>query len=154
MTDTERERQRHRLRERQAPCREPDVGLDSRSPGSRPGPKVALNCWASRAALSPRFWVGIPKKDWNGSGSIFELDFTSWVGTKLGFEGSGHRCFPAGDGSIPLTHSSVPFPSLPPHPWMNHKIDLSFPKLNLLTVGGFLQACQRLVIEVQEPINL
>ena len=28
MKDTERERQRHRKREKQAPCREPDVGLD------------------------------------------------------------------------------------------------------------------------------
>ena len=28
-----RERQTHRQREKQAPCREPDVGLDPRSPG-------------------------------------------------------------------------------------------------------------------------
>ena len=47
----ERERQRHRQREMQAPCREPDVGLDPRSPGSRPGPKTMPNCWATRAAL-------------------------------------------------------------------------------------------------------
>ena len=36
----ERERQRHRRREKQAPCREPDVGLDPGTPGSRPGPKA------------------------------------------------------------------------------------------------------------------
>ena len=42
-TQRERERQRHGQREKQAPCRDPDVGLDSRSPGSHPGPKVALN---------------------------------------------------------------------------------------------------------------
>ena len=41
--DTERERQSHRQRENQAPCREPDVGLDAGSPGSHPGLKVALN---------------------------------------------------------------------------------------------------------------
>ena len=35
-----RERQRHRQREKQAPCREPDAGLDPRTPGSRPGPKA------------------------------------------------------------------------------------------------------------------
>ena len=29
--------------EKQAPCREPDVGLDPGTPGSRPGLKVALN---------------------------------------------------------------------------------------------------------------
>ena len=40
MRDTERERQRHWQREKQAPCREPDVGLDSGSPGSPFEPKA------------------------------------------------------------------------------------------------------------------
>ena len=41
MIDIERERgQRHRRREKQAPRREPDVGLDPGTPGSRPGPKA------------------------------------------------------------------------------------------------------------------
>ena len=40
MIDIERERQRHRRREKQAPCWEPDVGLDPGTPGSCPGPKV------------------------------------------------------------------------------------------------------------------
>ena len=35
MRDTHRERQRHRQREKQVPRREPDVGLDPRTPGSR-----------------------------------------------------------------------------------------------------------------------
>ena len=35
--------QRHRQREKQAPCKEPDAGLDPGSPGLRPGLKVALN---------------------------------------------------------------------------------------------------------------
>ena len=44
MRDThKREKQIHRQREKQAPCREPDVGLDPQSPGSHPGLKVALN---------------------------------------------------------------------------------------------------------------
>ena len=38
MRDTER--QRHRGREKQAPCREPDVGLDPRTLGSQPEPKA------------------------------------------------------------------------------------------------------------------
>ena len=42
MRDTERDR--HRQREKQAPCREPDVGLDPGSPGSGTGLKAALNC--------------------------------------------------------------------------------------------------------------
>ena len=45
-----RERQRHRQREKQTPCREPDVGLDPESPGSRPGLKAVLNCWTTGAA--------------------------------------------------------------------------------------------------------
>ena len=32
--------QRHRQREKQAPCGKPDVGLDPRNPGSRPEPKA------------------------------------------------------------------------------------------------------------------
>ena len=40
MTDTEKERQRQR--EKQAPCREPGVGLDPGSPGSRPELKAEL----------------------------------------------------------------------------------------------------------------
>ena len=35
MKDTERERGRDRQREKQAACREPDIGLDPRTPGSR-----------------------------------------------------------------------------------------------------------------------
>ena len=40
MRDTQAERQRHGQREKQAPCKEPDVGLDPGSPGSRPEPKT------------------------------------------------------------------------------------------------------------------
>ena len=36
----DRERQRHRQREKQVPCRELDVGLDPRTLGSHPGPKA------------------------------------------------------------------------------------------------------------------
>ena len=58
-TQRERGRQRHRQREKQAPCREPDMGLDPGSPGAGPGLKVALNCWATRAA--PAVFVFIAK---------------------------------------------------------------------------------------------
>ena len=40
MRDTERGGQRHRQREKQVPCREPDAGLDPGSLGSRPGLKA------------------------------------------------------------------------------------------------------------------
>ena len=52
MRDTERE-QRHRQREEQAPCREPDEGLDPRTAGSNPEPK---------ADAQPRSHPGVPKK--------------------------------------------------------------------------------------------
>ena len=46
----ERDTQRHRQKEKQALCRELDVGLDPRSLGSHPGLKAVLNHWATRAA--------------------------------------------------------------------------------------------------------
>ena len=50
MRDTER--QRHRQKEKHAPCREPDVGLDPGSPGSLPEPK---------AGTKPLSHPGIPE---------------------------------------------------------------------------------------------
>ena len=44
-------RERERQRAKQAPCREPDLGLYPGSPGSCPGLKVALNHCATSAAL-------------------------------------------------------------------------------------------------------
>ena len=43
MRHTHTGRQRPRQREKQAPCRDPDVELDPGSPGSHLKPKVALN---------------------------------------------------------------------------------------------------------------
>ena len=42
MRDTERARggQRHRQREKQTPCRDPDAGLNPGTPGLLPGPKA------------------------------------------------------------------------------------------------------------------
>ena len=51
MTEREEETQAEGEGEKQAPCREPDVGLDPRSPGSHPGLKAAPNLWATGAAL-------------------------------------------------------------------------------------------------------
>ena len=52
MTGTEKERWRHKQREKQAPCREPNAELDPRSPGSHPGPK---------AGAKPLSHPGIPR---------------------------------------------------------------------------------------------
>ena len=43
MKDRERERERDSKREKQAPHREPDMGLNPGSPGSGPGLKAVLN---------------------------------------------------------------------------------------------------------------
>ena len=53
-------RDTHREAETQAEgeagsMREPDVGLNPRTPGSRPELKAALNCWAPWAAQDPRY---------------------------------------------------------------------------------------------------
>ena len=53
MRDPEREGQRHRQREKQVPCREPDTGPDPRTLGLRPGPK---------AGAKPLSHPGIPKR--------------------------------------------------------------------------------------------
>ena len=42
-TERERERQRHRQREKQAPLREPDAGLDPRTPVSPRDPQEIIN---------------------------------------------------------------------------------------------------------------
>ena len=53
MRDTQREeRQRHRQKEKQAPCREPDVGLDPETPGSQSEPK---------ADVQPLSHPGVPR---------------------------------------------------------------------------------------------
>ena len=53
MKDTEREEQRHRQRENQASHKEPDVGLNLRTPGSQPEPK---------ADAQPLSHPGIPRE--------------------------------------------------------------------------------------------
>ena len=40
MRDIERERQTHRQREKQVPCRKPDAGLNPGTPGSHPEPQA------------------------------------------------------------------------------------------------------------------
>ena len=51
-TYTHTQRQRHGQRAKQAPCKEPDVGLDPGTPGLRPGPK---------AGTKPLSHPGIPR---------------------------------------------------------------------------------------------
>ena len=47
-----REKQRHKQREKQTPCGEPDVGLHPGTPGSRPEPKTDAQPLSHPGALS------------------------------------------------------------------------------------------------------
>ena len=51
MRGTQRRRQKHRQREKEAPFKEPDVGLDPRTLGSHPGTK---------ADAQPLSYPGVP----------------------------------------------------------------------------------------------
>ena len=56
MRDRERERERERERQaegEQGPCREPDVGLDPRTPGSCPGPNAGTKPLSHPRILNP-----------------------------------------------------------------------------------------------------
>ena len=52
---TDREAETEAEGEKQAPCREPNAGLDPGSPGSHPRPKAAPNRWATGAAQDKTF---------------------------------------------------------------------------------------------------
>ena len=62
MRDTEREAETQQ-RKKQAPCREPDMGLDPGTPGSHPGLK---------AGAKPLSHPGFPKS------SVFDTFFLLW----------------------------------------------------------------------------
>ena len=80
MRDRERERQSNRQREKQAPCREPNVGLDPGTPGSCPGlkagtkplshPGIPLECLFIKLQdkVVPQIPLSIPETDigWAG----------------------------------------------------------------------------------------
>ena len=53
-------RQRHRQREKLAPWREPDMGLDLRTPGSRPEPEADTQLQSH---------PGAPRRDFRSSNS-------------------------------------------------------------------------------------
>ena len=48
--ERERERQRHWQREKQAPCGEPNVGLNPRTRGPQPEPKADAQVWSHLGA--------------------------------------------------------------------------------------------------------
>ena len=46
--ETHREKQRHKQKEKQAPCREPDVGLHPQTQDHALSQRQMLNCWATQ----------------------------------------------------------------------------------------------------------
>ena len=53
----QRKRQRYKQREKQAPCREPDMGLNPRSPRSPPGPKAGAKPLSHPGCPDPLVFV-------------------------------------------------------------------------------------------------
>ena len=81
----DRERQGHRQREeKQAPCREPDVGLNPGNPGSRPEPK---------ADAKPPSHPGVPAFDF--STTFYLILLTKWSPRHLGYGDLDRQGFPA-----------------------------------------------------------
>ena len=74
MRNTQRERQRHRQREKHVPCREPEVGLDPKIPGSRPEPK---------ADAQPLNYPGVPPIFLLEKQSLSEILMISCIKTVL-----------------------------------------------------------------------
>ena len=59
MRDTHIERQRLRQKEKKAPCREPDVGLDPRNPGTCPELKADAQLLSHPGVPVDRFCKGL-----------------------------------------------------------------------------------------------
>ena len=81
MKDTDRERQRYNQREKQAPCREPHVGLDPRTPGSCPGPKAGAKLLSHPEIPSSLVFINIikPIRLWDIYGILLiTLNFTKF----------------------------------------------------------------------------
>ena len=57
--ERQRDTHTHRQREKQAPCREPDVGLDPGTPGSRPGPKAGAKLPSHQGFLRGSYILGL-----------------------------------------------------------------------------------------------
>ena len=82
-----RERQRHRRREKQAPCREPNVGLDPGSPGPHPRLQATLNRCATGAAQLSWFLMKnlLSSRLFLAAFKIFSLTLVSEVWLKYVF---------------------------------------------------------------------
>ena len=67
--DREKERQRHGQREKQAPCRKPDVGLDPRTPGSSLSQvpvQMIHNRWDTQVSLFLIFYLREREREGEG----------------------------------------------------------------------------------------
>ena len=110
MRDTEREGQRHRQREKQAPCRDPDVGLDPGTPGSCPEPKAGTKLLSHPGIPSAPFFtdIGTSLREgrWPENGTARPIDFTSsappisslalGLGSLVSQHGRSPHCFGVG----------------------------------------------------------
>ena len=97
--------QRHRQREKQAPCREPDVGLDPWSQDHDLSQRKVPNHWATQASLllflsnnkatdwGDEGWVVSKTQNW--SSSLAREGQLAWVGVRRGLRGGSPRTCPS-----------------------------------------------------------
>ena len=71
MRDTQRERQRNKRRKKEAPCREPDVGLDPRTLGSGPEPEADTQPRSPRCPQGTRV-LRATAQAWEPAGQVSE----------------------------------------------------------------------------------
>ena len=77
------EKQRHRQREKQASCREPNGGLDPRTPGSRPEPMADAQPLSHPGAQNTNFMHKVHSSKWRWRKDSPVLEFSLILHTHL-----------------------------------------------------------------------
>ena len=132
-----RERERDRRREKQAPCRKPDMGLDPRTPGSVLGQRQVANCWATQESPCRCFWwrdgSKCQVKSWTYF-YIFRTQFISLCSLKKGFS----------TDTVYFANQALPlfWPPLLRKGLSNHAPEMNFQLLALCLHLNILQAYQ------------
>ena len=102
--ERERERQRHRRWEKQAPCWEPDVGLDPGLQDRALGQRQAPNRCATQGSLSARILLKMQ--------AVGDSEVTGWLGQARAFVPTRENHRPAYTMSTPNTQGwGIPAPS-------------------------------------------
>ena len=108
----ERQWQRHKQREKEAPCREPDVGLDPKTKDHTLSQEQVLNHWATQASPIRPFlymisgahlWVFLSGKDKGGMAGLWAV----W----MFYSTNGLNSFPAAAATQKSSHCFMSLPN-------------------------------------------